>query len=156
MLQRRKRCSVTTVDNQDTLLGNAKQLAGPVHPHLDLNEEKFGLAQTGMTFECMTTAEPILTTCHFYQWETCSSCSGTAAQITVINRVFADTFTPPLIHGEKVTMKVAGNSDYIEANYCKDTRISIGDMKENPVKWTVLIADIFDPVIFGLDFFLFI
>ena len=62
MLQRRKRCSVTTVDNQDTLLGNAKQLAGPVHPHLGLNEEKFGLAQTGMTFECMTTAEPIFTT----------------------------------------------------------------------------------------------
>ena len=57
----------------------------------------------------------------------------TAAQITVISRVFADTFTPPLIRCEKGTMKGAGNSDYIEANYCKDIRISIGDMKESPV-----------------------
>ena len=66
----------------------------------------------------------------------------TAAHITVISRAFADTFTPPLMDGEKVTMNGTGNSDYIEANYCKDTRISIGDMEENPVKWTVLIADI--------------
>ena len=29
----------------------------------------------------------------------------TAAQITVISRAFADTFTPPLMGGEKVTMK---------------------------------------------------
>lgn len=62
MLQHRKRFSVTTVDNQDTLLGNAKQLAGHVHPHLDLNKEKLGLAQTALTFECMTTAKHIYTT----------------------------------------------------------------------------------------------
>lgn len=57
MFQHRKRYSVTTVDNQDTSLRNAKQLGGPVHHHLDLHEEKLGLAQTAMTFECMTTAK---------------------------------------------------------------------------------------------------
>ena len=87
---------------------------------------------------------------HFCQWETCTNAVDTAAQITGISRVFA--FTPLLIRGEKGTMKGAENSDYIEANYCKDTRISIGDMEENPVKWTVLIVDIFDPFILGLDF----
>lgn len=49
-------------------------------------------------------------------------------------------------------MKGAGVSDYIEVNYCKETRISIGDMEQNAVKLTFLIADISDPVILGLDF----
>ena len=56
---------------------------------------------------------------------------GTAAQITVTSRVFADTFTPPLIRGENVAMKGAENSDYIEANCCKDTRINNEDIEEN-------------------------
>lgn len=71
----------------------------------------------------------------------------TAAQITVISQAFANTFTPPL-----VTMKGAGNSDFIEANYCKNIQICIGNTQEDPITWTALIADISDPVIGGLDF----
>lgn len=51
----------------------------------------------------------------------------TAAQITVISQAFANTFTPSLVRGEKVTMKGAGNSDFIEANYCKNIQICIGN-----------------------------
>ena len=135
------------MDNQDTLLGNAKQFGCPVHHHLDLHEEKLGLpkhtSQThsyNLMLAISINAKPV------------QAVVDTAAHITVISRAFADTFTPPLMDGEKVTMKGTGNSDYIEANYCKDTRISIGDMEENPVKWTVLIVNISYPVILVLDF----
>ena len=53
---------------------------------------------------------------------------------------FLDTFTPLLIRGENFTTKDVENSDYIEANYCRDTRISIEDMGDNSLKWTVLIS----------------
>ncbi|XP_065938451.1 uncharacterized protein [Magallana gigas] len=76
----------------------------------------------------------------------------TAAQITVISQAFGNTFTPPLVRGEKVTMKGAGNSYFIEANYCKNIQICIGNTQEDPITWTALIADISDPVILGLDF----
>lgn len=76
----------------------------------------------------------------------------TAAQITVISQAFANTFTPPLVRGEKVTMKSAGSSDFIDANYCKNIQICIGNTQEDPITWTALIADISDPVILGLDF----
>ena len=104
-----------------------------------------------MIFECMATAKQMLAIS--INGKPVQAIVDTAAQITVISRVFADTFTPPLIRGEKITMKGAGNSDYNEAKYCKDTQINIGDIKENPVKWTVLIADISDPVISGPYFF---
>jgi hypothetical protein len=71
---------------------------------------------------------------------------------TVISQAFANTTTPPLVRGEKVTMKGAGNSHFIEANYCKNIQICIGNTKEDPITWTALIADISDPVILGMDF----
>lgn len=49
-------------------------------------------------------------------------------------------------------MKGAGNSDFIEAIYCKNIQICIGNTQEDPITWTALIADISDPVILGLDF----
>jgi predicted aspartyl protease len=76
----------------------------------------------------------------------------TAAQITVISQAFANAFTPPLVLVEKVTMKGAGNSDFIEAHYCKNIQICIGNAQGNPITWTALLADISDSVILGLDF----
>ena len=92
--------------------------------------------------------------------ETCSSCSGHSSPNYRNQQSLCWHFhTPPppqkkkkKKRGEKVTLKGAGNSNYIEANYCKDTRISIGEMEENPVKWTVLIVNISYPVILVLDF----
>lgn len=49
-------------------------------------------------------------------------------------------------------MKGAGNSDLLEANYCKNIQICIGNTQEDPITWTALIADISDPVILGQDF----
>ena len=154
MLQHRKRFSVTTVDSQDTLLGNAKQLAGHIHPHLDDQQREIRTSPNSFDIRMYDNSQT-----HLYNlmlaisinWKPVQAVVDTAAQITV-GIVFAYALTPPLIRGEKVTMKGAGVSDYIEVNYCKETQISIGDMEQNAVKLTFLIADISYPVILGLDF----
>lgn len=53
-----------------------------------------------------------------------------AAQITVISQAFANTFTPPLVRGEKVTMKGAGN--LLKLTTVKTFRFVLGTHKKTP------------------------
>lgn len=68
------------------------------------------------------------------------------------HQIFTNTFTPLWIREETYIKNIAVNSDNIDAYYCKETGICSGDMEENPVKWTVLIANISDSVILGFAF----
>ena len=73
----------------------------------------------------------------------------TAAQISVINRKLANSLTPPLNIGKEVTLKGVGENSWLKANYSHDANIEIEGIQ---FKWPVIIADITDQVIIGLDF----
>ena len=73
----------------------------------------------------------------------------TAAQISVINRKLANSLTPPLNIGKEVTLKGVGGNSWLKANYSHDANIEIEGIQ---FKWPVIIADITDQVIIGLDF----
>lgn len=73
----------------------------------------------------------------------------TAAQISVITRKLANSLTPPLHIGKEVTLKGVGENSWLKANYSKDANIEIEGVQ---FKWPVIVADITDQVIIGLDF----
>lgn len=73
----------------------------------------------------------------------------TAAQISVINKELANSLTPPLHIGKEVTFKGVGENSWLKVNYSKDANIEIEGVQ---FKWPVIVADIADQVIIGLDF----
>lgn len=72
----------------------------------------------------------------------------TAAQISVINIKLANPLTPPIHIGKEVTLMGIGKKRWLKANYSKDANIEIEGVQ---FKWPVIVADITDQVIIGLD-----
>ncbi|CAC5378212.1 unnamed protein product [Mytilus coruscus] len=72
----------------------------------------------------------------------------TAAQVTVINFDFAKSLNPTIEVKEPVILKEAGKDNSITAKYTDRVAIKVGKTK---TRWRVIVADITDPVILGLD-----
>ncbi|CAG2198565.1 KRAB [Mytilus edulis] len=72
----------------------------------------------------------------------------TAAQVTVINFDFAKSLNPAIEVKEPVILKGAGKDNSITARYAD--RVAIKVVKTE-TRWRVIVADITDPVILGLD-----
>lgn len=67
----------------------------------------------------------------------------TSAQISVINSMLANSLTPSLHIGKKVTLKVGEENSWLKANYSKDANSEIEGVQ---FKWPVIMADITDQV----------
>jgi len=72
----------------------------------------------------------------------------TAAQVTVLSYYFAKSLNPPLKTGNFVILKGAGKDSDISARYASSVTIKIG---KTETKWRVIVANITDSVILGLD-----
>ncbi|CAG2185743.1 unnamed protein product [Mytilus edulis] len=72
----------------------------------------------------------------------------TAAQVTVINFDFAKSLDPAIEVKEPVILKGAGKDNSITARYADRVAIKVG---KTETRWRVIVADITDPVILGLD-----
>ncbi|CAC5407103.1 unnamed protein product [Mytilus coruscus] len=72
----------------------------------------------------------------------------TAAQVTVINFDFAKSLNPAIEVKEPVILKGTGKDNSISAKYTDRVAIKIG---KTETRWRVIVADITDPVILGLD-----
>ncbi|VDI25418.1 Hypothetical predicted protein [Mytilus galloprovincialis] len=72
----------------------------------------------------------------------------TAAQVTVINFDFAKSLDPAIEVKEPVILKGAGKDNSITARYTDRVAIKVG---KTETRWRVIVADITDPVILGLD-----
>ncbi|VDI00838.1 Hypothetical predicted protein, partial [Mytilus galloprovincialis] len=72
----------------------------------------------------------------------------TAAQVTVINFDFAKSLDPAIEVKEPVILRGAGKDNSITARYTDRVAIKVG---KTETRWRVIVADITDPVILGLD-----
>ncbi|CAG2257817.1 unnamed protein product [Mytilus edulis] len=73
----------------------------------------------------------------------------TAAQVTIISEKFMKKLQPPLELKSSVTLKGAGAENKIKARYANRVSIRTG---KTETKWQIIVADITDPVLLGLDF----
>ncbi|CAG2221430.1 unnamed protein product [Mytilus edulis] len=74
----------------------------------------------------------------------------TAAQVTIISEKFMKKLQPPLELKSSVTLKGAGAENKIKARYANRVSIRTG---KTETKWQIIVADITDPVLLGLDFY---
>ncbi|CAG2215849.1 unnamed protein product [Mytilus edulis] len=73
----------------------------------------------------------------------------TAAQVTIISEKFMKKLQPPLELKSSVTLKGAGAENKIKARYANRVSIRTG---KTETKWQIIVADITDSVLLGLDF----
>jgi len=125
-------------------LSHSGELTNQVHPEMD----HFKVTEVSLYDENNKTRAVNLVLKITINGEPVEALIDTAAQVTVINEKFANTLEIPLKIGHRVSLKGAGNDTSIRARYADKVVINIG---QTETRWRIIVADISDPVIIGLD-----